>query len=452
MLNHYRHRVVSMSAILIAIAVTPPRAHSQTFEWIRQFGSTDEERIGQGATDSLGNVYVSALTYGNLISPFGYTDPLITKYDSAGNLLWKRQLQSSGEEQGIGLATDAVGNAFVVGYTSDSFGEPKPGGFDAFLTKLDSAGNTLWTRLLGTANYELASGVATDPQGNVFVSGATNGNLAGSHLGGAWDAFLAKYDSAGNQLWKRQFGTSSDDFGNAVSADPFGNVYASGQTSGDLAGPNHGSSDTYVAKFDAAGNQLWSRQFGSDGVEYSGGTSSDELGNIYLSGFTSGSLAGTNAGGTFDAFVTKYDAAGDLQWNRQLGTAADDRGSDVSADEHGNVFLAGATGGNLGGTNLGGYFDAFIAAYRSDGNLQWTKQLGAAADDQGTSVVPDGLGSVYLAGGIGGSFSSNTGKQDGFVAKFRVVVPEPSAASIMLGGLAPAAINRRRRRLSKMRS
>ena len=107
-----------------------------------------------------------------------------------------------------------------------------------------------------------------------------------------------------------------------VSADGLGNVYISGYTYGSLGGPNAGSDDAFVSKYDAAGTLQWTRQLGTSAIDRSYGVSADGLGNVYISGYTSGSLGGPNAGGN-DAFVSKYDAAGTLQWTRQLGTSVD---------------------------------------------------------------------------------------------------------------------------------
>ena len=123
--------------------------------------------------------------------------------------------------------------------------------------------------------------------------------------------------------WTRQLGTSSTDRSNGVSADGLGNVYISGCTDGSLGGPNAGGDDAFVSKYDAAGTLQWTRQLGTSSTDLSHGVSADGLGNVYISGYTDGSLGGPNAG-SYDAFVSKYDAAGTLQWTRQLGTSATD--------------------------------------------------------------------------------------------------------------------------------
>jgi len=98
---------------------------------------------------------------------------------------------------------------------------------------------------------------------------------------------------------------------------------------------------------------------GTSLADQSFGVSADGLGNVYISGETFRSLDGTNAGDD-DAFVTKYDAAGNIQWTRQLGTSSRDESSGVSADGLGNVYFSGTTSGSLGRANNGNP-DAFLA-------------------------------------------------------------------------------------------
>ena len=121
---------------------------------------------------------------------------------------------------------------------------PSNGQDDAFIGKYDPAGNLQWTVQLGTAANDYAYGVAVDSRGNALVVGATQGSLGGANAGG-YDAFLSKYDAAGNLKWTRQFGTSGNDFANGISTDGFGNFYVTGNSPGFLGDPN----DPWLAKF-----------------------------------------------------------------------------------------------------------------------------------------------------------------------------------------------------------
>ena len=105
-----------------------------------------------------------------------------------------------------------------------------------------------WIKQLGSSGDDFSQGVATDSSGNVYISGSTRGALAGTNKG-EYDAFVAKYNSSGKLLWKKQLGTSGYDSSSGVATDSNGNVYISGDTYGALAGTNKGSYDAWVAKY-----------------------------------------------------------------------------------------------------------------------------------------------------------------------------------------------------------
>ena len=158
-----------------------------------------------------------------------------------------------------------------------------------------------WTRQLGTSSDDGSRSVAVDVAGNAFISGWTLGDLGGTNAGG-YDAFLAKYDSDGNWLWSRQLGTSSDDESRSVAVDGAGNAFISGFTEGDLGGTNDGNYDAFLAKYDSDGNQQWSSQLGTSNNDSSYSVAVDGAGHAFISGYTNGSLGGTNAG-SYDAFL-----------------------------------------------------------------------------------------------------------------------------------------------------
>jgi hypothetical protein len=240
----------------------------------------------------------------------------------ADPLHWIRQLGVPGDDQSHGVSADGLGNVYIAGTTAGSLGGPSAGGVDAFISKYNAAGNLLWTRQLGTTAGDGSFGVSADALGNVYISGQTSGNLGGPSSG-ADDAFVTKYDAAGNLKWTRQLGSSAVDSGNAISADGLGNVFVAGGTSGSLGGAIAGSEDAFVGKYDAEGALQWTRQLGTLSVDYAWGASADGLGGVYINGYTLDGLGGSSAGGQ-DAFLARYDSEGTLQWTRQFGTDGDD--------------------------------------------------------------------------------------------------------------------------------
>ena len=390
-------------AVTLALLLsTAPLLLGQTIEWTRQLGVGGDVGYAVSANGQ-GDVYLAGLTFGNLDGEHeNYWDHLgdafVTKTNSAGHYFGSRQFGLGGHYQDItyGVAADNLGNLYIAGSNEGGLA----GSTDGFMDTLYAdTGADHSTRKFVTDANETCTGVSADGLGNAYVSGRTDGNLAGTSAGGR-DAFLSM---SGSQIWTRQFGTSADDESLGVSADGIGNVYVAGWTSGDLDGANAGGRDAFLSKYNAAGSQLWSRQFGTSDDDESLAISADKLGNIFVAGYTVGSLEGVNAGGR-DAFLSEYNAAGNLVWTHQLGTSADDQSSAVAADGLGNVYISGYTAGSLNGTNAGGR-DAFVSKYAANGAFLWTRQFGTSANDESLGMSADGMGNIYLAGRTEGNLS-----------------------------------------------
>ncbi|MBI4685573.1 MAG: SBBP repeat-containing protein [Nitrospirae bacterium] len=220
-------------------------------------------------------------------------------------------------------------------------GDPSTGDADTFLRKYDSEGNKLWTRQFGTSGWDGAFDVGVDADGNVYIAGYTNPCQT---CGGDWDAFLCKYDSEGNELWTRQFGTPNIDYANSVAVGRDGNVYVGGGTNGDIAGSSwEGGSNAYVRKYDPFGNVLWTHQFGSSGDDDASSIAVDRAGNVYIVGSTNDNLPGQDWVGDYDAYVKKYDSDGTELWTYQFGTPSYDDASGVTLDNMGNLYVVGTT-------------------------------------------------------------------------------------------------------------
>ena len=397
----------------IVLTVDPQGA----LRWTRQFGTSGNEAAIGIATDANGNVYTSGFTDGNLEGTgAAATDAFVRSYDGAGDVRWTRQFGTSGLDIGAGIATDAGGNVYVAGYTAGVLEGANAGGFDAFVRSYDGAGNVRWTRQFGTSSTDVATGIATDANGNVYVAGYTFGALEGA-TAGSFDAFVRSYDSEGNLRWTRQFGTVASDSATGIATDAGGNVYVTGSTSGALEGANAGSSDSFIRSYDSEGNLRWTRQFGTSSDDSATGIATDANGNVYVSGYTNGALEGTNSGSR-DAFVRSYDGAGNVRWTRQFGTTDDDDALGIAADASGNVYVAGYTEGALEGVSAGGN-DAFVRGYDADGGLRWAGQFGTEFEDYANGIATDAGGNVYVAGYTTGDLEGvSAGFDDAFIRSF----------------------------------
>ena len=265
-----------------------------------------------------GNVYLSGVT--DNFNQQGEVVPLTTdywvaKYDTYGNQQWFQQLGKSNAidfDESYGVAVDKDGNVYSTGFTTSNLAGVRAGLYDVWLTKHNNNGQLAWIKQFGTEDYEWSWGIDTDSDGNIYLAGWTLGNLGGINAG-SYDAWLAKYDSQVNQLWIKQFGSPGDDEAFKLTIDAQNNIFLAGYTDNNLGGLNSGSFDAWVAKYDSNGNQAWIKQFGTPQIDQAYGITADNAGSLYITGLTDGSLGGINAG-SFDAWVAKLDAtSGTLQ-------------------------------------------------------------------------------------------------------------------------------------------
>ena len=265
-----------------------------------------------------------------------------------------------------------------------------------------------WRVQIGSSGAETSYGVAATPDGEVVITASTEGNLADENQGQR-DVFLARYSKEGDQLWALQTGGESNDSPLGVSVAPDGSIYVGGFTDGNFAGLNQGSADVWLARFDADGNELWRRQFGSDQWDRGFDVSAFD-GGAYISGYSAGTLDPDTDLGGFDGFAARFDADGNQQWVRQFGTDATDWGQGSALAPDGGLYVTGYTEGDFGGPNAGDK-DLFVVRLSPEGEQQWVTQLGSDALDwtQGVGLGPDG--SVLVAGSTGGSFATDLGDE-----------------------------------------
>jgi hypothetical protein len=281
---------------------------------------------------------------------------------------------------------------------------------------LPAAAQTLtvdWATKLGTSEANDHAGTCVpDGAGGTLVGGATGGSLAGP-IGGNSDIWIARYDSAGNQAWIHQFGSSQSDGLTASAPDGSGGVYLVGWTLGSLAGPHAGEDDAWLARYDGAGNLVWSRQLGTSADDSIEGAASDGAGGLFVVGASKGDLGGGVPQGNWDVWVAHYDSAGNQTWTELFGTSSSDSAGAAAPDGSGGLFVGGTTGGDLGGPNAG-LDDAWIARFDSTGNQQWIRQFGSISDEWASAAASDGAGGVYFAGAAPG----NLDDFDAWIARF----------------------------------
>lgn len=340
--------------------------------------------------------------------------------------VWVDQIGSDNYDYGNGVATDTTGNIVVGGTTYGSLVAGRDHR-DAWIAKYGPLGNRLWTRQFGPPKYGAGSGlmygtgVATDGSNNILVTGYTTGDFGGTNKGGN-DAFVAKFNAAGTRLWARMIGsTSFGEQANGVAADKAGNVFICGETGGKLGQTKFGSStddDAWLAKYNAAGALQWVRQLGTAQSDVCNAVATDKDNNVVLTGTTYGPLGGPDPANTSRVpWVAKYNGAGTLVWVKQVVSTGIHFGNSVATDKTGNILVGGTTNDRIVPGPYNG-IDAWVAKYNAAGTRVWIKQYGSAAHDSGNGVAADGDGNVLLTGTLRHYPLSGSNAYDAFVRKY----------------------------------
>ena len=297
------------------------------FVWAKSMGGTSVDYGYSLALDTFGNVYTTGSFRGtvdfdpgvgtyNLTSP-GTDNIFISKLDSAGNFIWAKAMGNPDNAlaSAIAINPSASADVYITGYFNGT-GDFDPGtgvfnlstaGFedDFFICKLDSAGNFIWAKSMGTGTgNDFAYSIVFDPTGSgyVYVKGSIDGtvdfdpgpgvfNLTGNNTNGN-GGYILKLNSAGNFVWAIALGGGAGVSSSSLALDSSGNIYTSGAFHGTVdfdPGPAIFNltavvNDMYVSKYNKAGNFSWVKKAGGSNVDVGRALALDASGNVYITG------------------------------------------------------------------------------------------------------------------------------------------------------------------------
>jgi len=325
-----------------------------------------------------------------------------------------------------------------------------------FLSANVNAQQLAWANRTGGTAVDQSNAVHTDNAGNVYVAGkftGTNIDFDPSPTGtfllssaGSNDAFVAKFDPAGQFIWAFRFGgTDRDEVygihvdqnvvyitgyfrGTNIDFDPgpgVANLTSNGDAGSD---PGYGG-DMFVAKYTTAGQYLWAFNVGGFQLYDNGLTvKTDAIGNLYVAGYftntadfdpspTGTTILNSNTG---SMFLAKYTSAGAFQWAFNLGSGSTNNSMfDLEIDPAGNVYCT----GYYQGTNIdfdpspsatallssNGNYEIFLAKYNTNGQYQFARSIGSSGADVGRGLTLDNAGNIYLLGDFHGSVDFDPG-------------------------------------------
>ena len=414
-------------------------------------GGSGESEATAIAIDSAGNSVIAGFTTSLDLAPGAVTigQPLrtaafVAKLTAAGNqLIFCTYLGGSLDNRALAVTVDRWNNIYVAGTTSSpDFPAWKPlqaelqGPQDAFIAELNPAGNALvFSTFWGGSGVEQAYGIATDRQGEIYVTGDTQSNdypvIGGVQgaSGGGFDAFVAKFAISGSKaLWSSYLGGAADEHAAAIAVDfaSFASVTGSTESANFPAvnafqPHNAGFQNGFVSRFGPLGHGLsFSTYFGGSGAaeglpETGSGIAVDNTAAIYVTGttassdfpVTAGAFQAASAGGFLDAFAMKLNSGGGLVYSTYLGGVNADYGNAIAVDGAGNAHIAGYTVSpnfpsirNVQNGENGDY-DLFLTKLNSAGTgLIYSTLLGGSASDSAAALAIDRYGTAVTRGPI----------------------------------------------------
>jgi hypothetical protein len=398
----------TLHVVLLSAALTP-LANAQTQAWFVELGARNLDHIYGSDHDHYGGVFLCGRTNGSIGAPnAGFDDAWLAHYDQIHDRTWIRQIGTPGFEFAVSVLVDNSGGVYLSGHTTGNLAGANAGLEDVWLAHYDEAGNQTWIRQFGSREWEFVLATALDHSGGVYVCGGTHGSLAGPSAG-SQDAWLARYDSAGEQMWIRQFGSSNSEWANSIAIDVLGGILVSGPAICIPDGQPAGKLERWVAHYDSDGNQTWIRQFSTNGYDYAWAGVPVGLDGVYANGYMYGSLCVQNARNC-DSWPVRYHGAGNQIWVRLLGTDTLDVAIATASAGACSVPLDAYTDGGLGGPHAGDR-EFWIARYEGAGGQTCIRQFGM--NDYGHAAA-GGTGSwdgVYASGytyrSLGGQSAGN---------------------------------------------
>jgi hypothetical protein len=346
--------------------------------WAATCGRIDTDTVGVATYTAPTEAVTCTVTATSVVDPSASAVAVVNVAEPEPNdIVWLRQYGvAGGFVMPAGIAVDPAGYLLVAGYATGELGGSASGPSDALLIQIQADGTESWRRRFGSELADWASAVAVGPGGEVYVTGYAAGNLGGSGSGGA---YLVRFERDGTEVWRHQVTAERADdeyaYGVGVVADGEGNAYLTWSAEAVADDP---VDLAHVSKFDADGEELWRRPF-AEGFPFAA-MAVDGTGGVMVTGRTMGGIV-----------IVTFDPAGAEVGRRTI--VVDDVVAAVQLVGDGRAYLTGTAPAAVGGA-----FDAYVAAFSSDGTPAWRRELGTTDSDYGLAVAVADDGRVLMAG------------------------------------------------------
>lgn len=301
-----------------------------TIEWRKAFGGSqgDVANYIQQTTD--GGYIIAGTTSsfdGSITNPnpLGIGECWIIKLDASGSILWQKTYGGTQNEQALCIKEISTGYVFCAISKSSNFDATLNHGlYDYWIVKIDFVGNIVWQKSFGGTGDDYPYSIETTVDGGYVIAGysnSTDGDAIGNH--GNNDAWIIKLDTAGNLLWQKTFGGTDDDRMNCIKTATDGGYILTGYTAsnnGDASG-NNGLRDVWILKINDSGNLLWQKCLGGTNQDFGSTITPTQDGGYFITGSSASSNGDLtqNHAGSNDVWTVKTNQNGTILWQKSMG-------------------------------------------------------------------------------------------------------------------------------------
>lgn len=263
--------------------------------------------------------------------------------------------------------------------------------------------NEEWYKIWGSSDNDYGNAIALDSSGNIYITGHIN--VESSTIN---SIFLLKYNITRNIEWNTTWFGGFSDYAYDIVVDEENSIYIVGHTYNYTGNEDF---DVIFLKYNSSGNLLWNKTWGGINDDYGYGIDTDSSGNVYLSGYSVNNSQPADS----DIVLIKFNKTGQYQWNQTWGGNSRDEGKKLIVDKTTNdIFITGYTRS----FGLDNSYDILLLKYNSSGNFEWNKTYGGNEQEYGMSIELDSENNIYVAGKVK---NYQTGNYDFGLVKYNTI-------------------------------
>jgi len=358
----------------------------------------------------------------------------VLKFNSEANLEWNKTYGGSGDDRGYDIIQTSDNGFAILGYTDSSDGDITiNNGFrDFWLAKLDASGNLTWQKSFGFPGADEGTAIIETSDNDFLISGVLDvtssggqgnlGRFVTEHAGG--DYWAIKVSSSGDLIWSRFYGGSFTDSPTGIIENNNNEfIFVGGSDSNDVDITNNkGSYDFWVVKSEAGGNMIWEKSFGGSEIDEARGIVSTDDGSHIIVGDTRSNEQDVSLNnGAADLWMIKISDDGDLIWNCSIGGSNFDVSRSINKTSDNGFIIAGSSRSSDGDVARNqGQNDAWIVKIDTNGQLLWETTVGGSNIDFAYDAVQLANGTIIAVGETSssdGDITENKGFTDLLIIK-----------------------------------